>query len=178
VRFSKPILLIGLILLSGPPLMGQRHFYLEDRSNFKAKIPRDVSNLLLQEIKRRHLCRLNGLSDISPLFSAAHIDLGPASGLILASDQGCLNGADNDRFWASMGLSWKVAPFMRFDLAYTHLWVKDPNVNITAASGNPSFSASSGPYVGTVSAHSDLFSASAVIRFDDLEPSVKKPFMK
>jgi len=79
--------------------MGQRHFYLEDRSNFKAKIPRDVSNLLLQEIKRRHLCRLNGLSDISPLFSAAHIDLGPASGLILASDQGCLNGADNDRFW-------------------------------------------------------------------------------
>jgi len=85
---------------------------------------------------------------------------------------------DNDRFWASMGLSWKVAPFMRFDLAYTHLWIKDPNVNITAASGNPSFSASSGPYVGTVSAHSDLFSASAVIRFDDLEPSVKKPFMK
>jgi long-chain fatty acid transport protein len=85
---------------------------------------------------------------------------------------------DNDRFWASMGLSWKVAPFMRFDLAYTHLWIKDPNVNITAASGNPSFSASSGPYVGTVSAHTDLFSASAVIRFDDLEPSVKKPFMK
>jgi hypothetical protein len=100
VRFSKPILLIGLILLSGLPLMAQRHFYLEDRFNFKAKIPRDVSNLLLQEIKRRHLCCLNGLSDISPWFSAARIDLGgPGSALILASDHGCLNGADNNWFW-------------------------------------------------------------------------------
>ncbi len=33
---------------------------------------------------------------------------------------------DNDRFWASVGLSWKVAPFARFDLAYTHLLYKRP----------------------------------------------------
>jgi long-subunit fatty acid transport protein len=76
-----------------------------------------------------------------------------------------------------MGLSWKVAPFMRFDLAYTHLWVKDPNINITAASGNPFF-VSPASYVGTVGAHSDLFSAAVVVRFDDLEPSAKKPYMK
>jgi long-chain fatty acid transport protein len=84
---------------------------------------------------------------------------------------------DNDRLWASVGLSWKIAPFMRFDLAYTHLWVKDPNINITAASGNPLF-ISPLAYVGTVDAQTDLISGSFVVRFDDLEPSVKKPFMK
>lgn len=84
---------------------------------------------------------------------------------------------DNDRFWASVGLSWAIAPFMRFDLAYTHLWIKDPNINITAASGNPSF-VSPLAYVGAVDAHSDMISGAFVIRFDDLEPSVKKPYMK
>ena len=83
---------------------------------------------------------------------------------------------DNDRFWASVGLSWKVAPFMRFDLAYTHLWIKDPSINITATSGNPSFAGV--PYVGTVEAQTNILSGSMVVRFDDLEPSVKKPFMK
>lgn len=84
---------------------------------------------------------------------------------------------DNDRLWASVGLSWKIAPFMRFDLAYTHLWIKDPNINITAASGNPLF-ISPLAYVGTVGAHSDMLSGAFVVRFDDLEPAVKKPFMK
>jgi long-chain fatty acid transport protein len=83
---------------------------------------------------------------------------------------------DNDRFWASVGLSWNIAPFMRFDLAYTHLWIKDPSINITAASGNPSFSTI--PYVGAVEAQSDIISGSFVVRFDDLEPSVKKPFVR
>ena len=48
---------------------------------------------------------------------------------------------DNDRFWASVGhVVESPSRAIRFDLAYTHLWVKDTNVNITAASGNPSFS--------------------------------------
>jgi long-chain fatty acid transport protein len=84
---------------------------------------------------------------------------------------------DNDRVWASVGLTWRFAPFARFDLAYTHLFIKDPNVNISAASGNPSFNGSIN-YIGTVDAHSDMISGSIVVRFDDLEPSVKKPFMK
>jgi long-chain fatty acid transport protein len=83
---------------------------------------------------------------------------------------------DNDRFWASVGMSWNLSRAIRFDLAYTHLWVKDTNVNITAASGNPSFSTI--PYVGTVDAHSDMLSGSLVVRFDDIEPTMKKPFMK
>ena len=82
---------------------------------------------------------------------------------------------DNDRFWASIGASWNLNKSLRFDFAYTHLWVKDTNINITAASGNPSFSTI--PYVGTSDAHTDLLSGSLVVRFDDIEPTVKKPFM-
>jgi long-chain fatty acid transport protein len=74
---------------------------------------------------------------------------------------------DNDKFWASIGASWKVAPFARVDLAYTHLWVKDTNVNITAASGNPSFNGSVN-YIGTADAHADIFSASLVVQVDAL----------
>ena len=83
---------------------------------------------------------------------------------------------DNDRFWASVGLSWAIAPFMRFDLAYTHLWIKDPNVNITAASGNPSFIPGL-PYVGTVDAHSDLISGAFVVQFDQLMKPTVKPLV-
>ena len=86
---------------------------------------------------------------------------------------------DNDKFWASIGASWKVAPFAHIDLAYTHLFVKDTNVNITAASGNPNFNPATGiNYIGTADSHADIFSLSLVARFDDLEPALKKPFMK
>jgi long-chain fatty acid transport protein len=84
---------------------------------------------------------------------------------------------DNDKFWVSVGASWKVAPFAHFDLAYSHLFVKDTNVNVSAASGNPSFNGTI-TYIGTADSHADIFSASLVVRFDDLEPSFKKPFMK
>jgi long-chain fatty acid transport protein len=83
---------------------------------------------------------------------------------------------DNDRFWASIGASWNLNKAIRIDFAYTHLWIKDPNINITAASGNPWFSGI--PYVGTVDAQTDLLSGSLVVRFDDVEPAAKKPYMK
>ncbi|MGE5164739.1 MAG: hypothetical protein ACM3IH_12040, partial [Sphingobacteriales bacterium] len=82
----------------------------------------------------------------------------------------------NDRFWASIGASWKVFKGVHFDLAYTHLWFKDPNINITATSVNPWFVGV--PYVGTVDAHSDMISGALVVRFDDIEPTVKRPYMK
>jgi long-chain fatty acid transport protein len=84
---------------------------------------------------------------------------------------------DNDRIWASVGLSWMIAPFMRFDLAYTHLWIKDPGINITATSGNPSFAGV--PYVGTVEAQTDIVSGSFVVQFDQLmKPTVKQAITK
>jgi len=71
---------------------------------------------------------------------------------------------DNDRFWLSVGASWQIFPgVMWFDLAYSHIWVKDPSINITAASGNPWFNGFS--YTGDVDAHVDIFSGSLVWRF-------------
>jgi long-chain fatty acid transport protein len=75
--------------------------------------------------------------------------------------------ADNDQFWAWIGGSWRVAPFARIDLAYTHLFVKDTNVNISAASGNPSFNGTI-TYIGTADSHADIFSASLVVQVDAL----------
>jgi long-chain fatty acid transport protein len=83
---------------------------------------------------------------------------------------------DNDRFWASIGASWRVSKFMHFDLAYSHVWVKDGSINLTAGSGNPSFNGIS--YVGNVNAHVDIISAALVVRFDELEPTARRPFLK
>lgn len=73
---------------------------------------------------------------------------------------------DNNRFWLSVGASWQVFRGVSFDLAYSHIWVQNPSINITAASGNPWFALGSGvSYVGNVDAHIDILSASLVWRF-------------
>ncbi|HMA55824.1 MAG TPA: outer membrane protein transport protein, partial [Pseudolabrys sp.] len=79
---------------------------------------------------------------------------------------------DNDRFWLSVGASWEVWKGFSFDVAYSHLWVKDPNINITAASGNPWF-AGGVNYIGDVSAHVDILSIGIKCRWDEPAP-VKK----
>lgn len=83
---------------------------------------------------------------------------------------------DNNRFWASIGASWQVFKGLHFDLAYSHVWVQDTSVNISAASGNPSFNGIT--YIGNVNSHVDILTGALVFRFDDVEPSVKRPFMK
>jgi long-chain fatty acid transport protein len=83
---------------------------------------------------------------------------------------------DNNRVWASVGASWKVFKGLHFDLAYSHIWVQDTSINISATSGNPSFNGAIS-YVGSVNSHVDILSASLVFRFDDIEPTVKRPFM-
>jgi hypothetical protein len=80
--------------------MAQRHFYLEERFKHQVKIPRDVLRLMRQEIERKHLCTIEQSTDISSWFSASRIDVAEGgNALILASDQMCLNGADNNWFW-------------------------------------------------------------------------------
>jgi hypothetical protein len=50
--------------------------------------------------------------------------------------------------------------------------VKDPTINITATSGNPSFNrALPIPYVGDVSAHVDIISGSLVFQFIPSAPA-------
>jgi len=73
---------------------------------------------------------------------------------------------DNNRFWLSVGATWQVFRGLSFDLAYSHIWVQDPSINITAASGNPWFAVGGGvSYVGSVDAHVDILSASLVWRW-------------
>ncbi|MFZ1949645.1 MAG: outer membrane protein transport protein [Pseudolabrys sp.] len=82
---------------------------------------------------------------------------------------------DNDRFWASVGATWQVIKGMHFDVAYSHIWVKDPNINLVA--GNPTFITGFGglPYVGNVNAHVDILSLALVMRLDEIGPTARKP---
>jgi long-chain fatty acid transport protein len=83
---------------------------------------------------------------------------------------------DNDRVWASIGATWRVSKFMHFDLAYSHVWVKEAPINISAASGNPSFNGVVN-YIGTVNGHGDVLSLALVVRLDYLEPTARRPFL-
>jgi long-chain fatty acid transport protein len=72
---------------------------------------------------------------------------------------------DNDRLWLSIGGSYKWSEKIRLDAAYTHIFVKDAPINITAASGNPWF-ASGVSYVGSADSHIDIISVAMTYRFD------------
>jgi long-chain fatty acid transport protein len=81
---------------------------------------------------------------------------------------------DNDRFWLSVGASWKIARGFDVDLAYSHIWVRDPSINASAASGNPWFDGVT--YIGDVSAHVDVLSIGVKYRWDEPAPA-KKPLI-
>lgn len=64
---------------------------------------------------------------------------------------------DNDRFWATAGLSYSPVPGISFDASYAHIWVRNAPINITALSGNPWF-AGGVDYVGEARSHVDIMS--------------------
>lgn len=74
---------------------------------------------------------------------------------------------DNDRFWLSVGASYEIYRGLVADLAYSHIWVRDPSINISPTSGNPWFDGTT--YVGNVDAHVDILSLA--IRFRLGEPA-------
>ena len=80
---------------------------------------------------------------------------------------------DNDRFWASVGATWQIARGFSADLAYSHVWVRDPTINISAASGNPWFATTGITYIGDVSAHVDIISIGIKYRWDEPKAPVK-----
>jgi long-chain fatty acid transport protein len=41
---------------------------------------------------------------------------------------------DNDRTWLALGVQYKFSPQWAVDLAYAHIWVKDPSINQNAGS--------------------------------------------
>jgi len=72
---------------------------------------------------------------------------------------------DNDRTWLSGGLTYKVTNALSFDFAYSHLFVKNSTIDVSAASGNPWFDGV--PYQGNVKAHIDIVSVALKYRFDE-----------
>ncbi|HEY1473363.1 MAG TPA: outer membrane protein transport protein [Pseudolabrys sp.] len=72
---------------------------------------------------------------------------------------------DNDRLWLSIGGSYKWSEKIRLDAAYTHIFVKDTPINISAASGNPWFT-SGVSYIGSADSHVDILSVAMTYRFD------------
>jgi long-chain fatty acid transport protein len=77
---------------------------------------------------------------------------------------------DNDRYWASIGATWIVGGGLAFDLAYSHVFVKDAPINISLASGNPWFDGVS--YDGNVKSHIDIVSLALKYRWDHPKPAL------
>jgi len=82
---------------------------------------------------------------------------------------------DNDRFWASIGASYQIWRGLVANLAYSHIFIRDTSINISAASGNPWFATSitsanpSGvAYIGSVQSHVDILSIGVAWRWDEV----------
>ena len=84
---------------------------------------------------------------------------------------------DNDRYWLSVGATYKLTNKLSFDAAYSHVIVKSTPINISATSGNPSFDGIT--YIGDVSSHIDIVSVGIKYRWDDPAPEpVKQGYFK
>jgi long-chain fatty acid transport protein len=84
---------------------------------------------------------------------------------------------DNDRFWLSAGLSYNVNKALTFDFAYSHLFVKDTPIDISAASGNPWFNGVT--YIGSADNQVDIVSVALKYRWDYERPApVKQLYTK
>jgi long-chain fatty acid transport protein len=85
---------------------------------------------------------------------------------------------DADRTWLSIGGSYKYNAKTSFDLAYSHVFVKNAPINITNAS-NPFFALGGGTtYTGNVDSHLDIISVALKYRWDDPAPPVRQGYFK
>jgi long-chain fatty acid transport protein len=78
---------------------------------------------------------------------------------------------DNDRYWLSVGTTYKVTSKLSLDAAYSHLFVVNTPINVVP--GNPWFNGATA-YVGNVSSHIDIVSVALKYRFDDDTAPPKK----
>jgi long-chain fatty acid transport protein len=89
------------------------------------------------DMSRQLTVRLGGAYEISPVDSAKKRLIGVP---------------DNDRIWASIGASYKWSASTTFDLAYTHLFMKDSQIDRDSLSGVR--------FLGNVDASTDIISVS------------------
>ena len=82
--------------------------------------------------------------------------------------------SDNDRLWVGVGASYKWSERLTFDIAYSHIFVKDAAVNI--APGHPEYNpARPIIFVGEAKPRIDIISAALTWRWDD--PSKTEPVL-
>jgi long-chain fatty acid transport protein len=79
---------------------------------------------------------------------------------------------DNDRTWLSVGASYKMLPNFIMDVGYSHIWVKDSNINISPTSGNPWFSGVN--YIGNASVGINIYSVGFRYMFNPPPPLMTK----
>jgi long-chain fatty acid transport protein len=72
---------------------------------------------------------------------------------------------DNNRIWASGGLSWAYSERLTFDFAYTHIFVDDAPIDLTPGSGNPTFNPALGTFVGVGRTDIDIVSVGVRFKF-------------
>ena len=80
---------------------------------------------------------------------------------------------DNDRIWASIGASYKWNDKLSFDAAYTHVFVKDPNVRINSLHHEYKGTAAA-DLVANGKSHVDIISFSMRYSFNPPPPPVSK----
>ena len=79
---------------------------------------------------------------------------------------------DNDRIWASLGATYKWTDRLSFDVAYTHIFVRDTKINIGDGREDlvrgpvPGFGTVSFPFVADVDSKVDIISAALKYRWD------------
>lgn len=82
---------------------------------------------------------------------------------------------DNDRIWLSLGASYEITERFSLNASYSHVFVKDANINIAA--GNPNFNGAIS-YVGKSKAHVDILSIGLTSKWGGApkkeEPLVRK----
>jgi long-chain fatty acid transport protein len=77
---------------------------------------------------------------------------------------------DNDRIWLSTGLSWNLTRALKLDLAYSHIFVKDANINLPFTPGLIPLLG----YSGRVDAHVDIVTIGLSYRWDEPAAPVRK----
>jgi long-chain fatty acid transport protein len=70
---------------------------------------------------------------------------------------------DNDRYWASLGATYKWSDKLSFDVAYSHIFVNKGNINLVP--GNPSYVGL--PFVAETKPSIDIVSVALKYRWDD-----------
>jgi long-chain fatty acid transport protein len=78
---------------------------------------------------------------------------------------------DNDRLWVGAGMSYQWSDNLSLEVAYSHIFFDETPITITAASGNPTFNAGLGSFVGTANSQVDLVSLAIRYRFAPATPA-------